>query len=645
MAQAQPNDVESRYVQLPSDLSCTHAHSFQLVDANLQPQPNKSDSNDESSAQGEDSSTGAKSKKKSKAPKRLTTLTARMTAQYAREDESDDVSTELTQQFGKPKSRRGKTKIGETDTVFTVLSPEAAANSLNDQDLVFGTCSQLEREDSPQTLREMQQAIKASEIISEERTRGSISGSQQTKAAELSSARSVSRLTGTRNLWSVAARDTEGSLARAKDLDVCDLTGDSKVSKKKEDIASRSKSLLDDDWFDLDYGKPASSKKTTSLSEKIAAPTVNEHPPARPEGASCTKDAQVEPTSTAQVPPQQPSMPQYSGFTDAELSKQVVSYGFKSVRGRKKMIELLQKCWESKHGSSDRPFSSQSQPQTENPRPEASSQSQAHDVPAQAAAPSRKPKPKAQTNHSRKTGATTEEATVSTTMPKKSVQKAQIREPIPSVSSFIDVEEIQDSQDEITPPSSQTGQKPSKEVHVPPSSSFIDIEEIQDSEDEVTPSPSRVQKRYTEIFSNASSSVREPSLDILTKPMSPSPKKSKPATHKASHAKMTASASPTKSKQQSSKRSSLPPISTQITKAVRGQSQASTKPSIGGRSHPTWHEKMLMYDPIILEDFTTWLNVEGLGLVGEDREVNTTDAREWCESKGICCCWKNSATW
>lgn len=615
------------------------------MDANLQPQPNKSDSNDESSAQGEDSSAGAKPKKKSKAPKRLTTLTARMTAQYAN-DESDDVSTELTQQFGKPKSRRGKTKIGETDTVFTVLSPEAAANSLNDQDLVFGTCSQLEREDSPQTLRELQQAIKASESVPDERIQSSISGSQKTKAVELSSARSVSRLTGTRNLWSVAARDTEGSLARAKDLDVCDLTGASEApKKKKDDIASRSKSLLDDDWFDLDYGRPSPSKKTTSLSEKIASPTVSEQPPARPEEASRTKDVQVEPTSTAQVPPQQPSMPQYSGFTDAELSKQVVSYGFKSVRGRKKMIELLQKCWESKHGSSDRPFSSQSQPQTENARPEASTQSQAHDIPAQVAAPSRKPKPKAQANQTRKTGATTEEATVSTTMPKKSVQKAQIREPIPSVSSFIDVEEIQDSQDEITPPSSQPGQKPAKEVHVPPSSSFIDIEEIQDSEDEVTPSPSRVQKRYTEIFSNASSSVREPSLDILTKPMSPSPKKSKPATQKRSHAKMTASASPTKSKQQSSKRSSLPPISTQITKAVRGQSQASTNPSMGGRSHPTWHEKMLMYDPIILEDFTTWLNVEGLGLVGEDREVSTTDAREWCESKGICCCWKNSATW
>jgi hypothetical protein len=52
-----------------------------------------------------------------------------------------------------------------------------------------------------------------------------------------------------------------------------------------------------------------------------------------------------------------------------------------------------------------------------------------------------------------------------------------------------------------------------------------------------------------------------------------------------------------------------------------------------------------MYDPIVLEDFTSWLNVEGLGLIGEDREVGTAAVREWCEGKGICCCWKKNASW
>ena len=63
----------------------------------------------------------------------------------------------------------------------------------------------------------------------------------------------------------------------------------------------------------------------------------------------------------------------------------------------------------------------------------------------------------------------------------------------------------------------------------------------------------------------------------------------------------------------------------------------------GGRNHqksPTWHQKILMYDPIVLEDLTVWLNTEGLNLVNEDREVSPLEVRDWCESKGVCCLWK-----
>lgn len=86
-------------------------------------------------------------------------------------------------------------------------------------------------------------------------------------------------------------------------------------------------------------------------------------------------------------------------------------------------------------------------------------------------------------------------------------------------------------------------------------------------------------------------------------------------------------------------------------------------------SHPSWHEKMLMYDPIVLEDFTAHLNAqtnvrawkratkaqikswnnemkkiggEGAGC-GEnevlvvERELEAWMVREWCESLGVCC--------
>lgn len=611
------------------------------MNSHFQPQPNRSGSNGESSAQGDDSSSSTKQKKKSKVPKRPTTLTARMTAQYTLNEESGDVVEDLSQYIGKAKIRRGKAKATENDSAFTVLSPEAAAKALDDQDLVFGTCSQLERGDSPQALQEIQQAIKESErLFLTGRDIATISGAGQAMTLYSESARPAARLKGTRNMWSVAARDTDGSLARAK-VDVCDSPGIPKISQDADVSVHTSEAVLDDDWFGLDHGKPGSRSKAP-LSEKNPKSSMK----VQSSSATTTSGAgnlQVKPASAAPV--SQSSMPQYSGFTDAELSKQVASYGFKSVRGRKKMIDLLQKCWESKHGSSDKPLGTQSQPQAEDAKVVASTQPPAQEVPAS------KPKSKKQTKPMQKkklTGTTTHASATTSIVPQaKSPSKSARSQRIPSSSSFIDIEEIQDSQEETTPPPISTPQKNLNSRHIPSSSSFIDIEEIQDSEDELTPSPSRVQKRYTDIFSNPASPAREHPLELMTRTMPQSPSKPRPSGTKTTHVKKTsAGASPSKQKQQSSKLSGISAqISAQITKAVRDQSRPSPRLSTGSRRHPTWHEKILMYDPIILEDFTTWLNVEGLGLVGEDREVSTIDVREWCEGKGICCCWKNSATW
>lgn len=61
--------------------------------------------------------------------------------------------------------------------------------------------------------------------------------------------------------------------------------------------------------------------------------------------------------------------------------------------------------------------------------------------------------------------------------------------------------------------------------------------------------------------------------------------------------------------------------------------------------HPSWHERILMYDPIILEDFTAWLNSEGVrvasGKEGEEpRELEPWIVGKWCEENSICCLWK-----
>lgn len=73
---------------------------------------------------------------------------------------------------------------------------------------------------------------------------------------------------------------------------------------------------------------------------------------------------------------------------------------------------------------------------------------------------------------------------------------------------------------------------------------------------------------------------------------------------------------------------------TSITRAVR------SAPRTTNPHDPSWHEKMLLYDPIVLEDLTSWLNNDQLSRVGYQGEVSATEVKKWCESKSICCLWR-----
>ena len=71
-----------------------------------------------------------------------------------------------------------------------------------------------------------------------------------------------------------------------------------------------------------------------------------------------------------------------------------------------------------------------------------------------------------------------------------------------------------------------------------------------------------------------------------------------------------------------------------ITDAVK------TAPRSRDPERPSWHEKMLMYDPVVIEDLTAWLNGGELDRVGCDEEVGTGDVKKWCESRSVCCLWR-----
>ncbi|KAJ6187429.1 hypothetical protein N7519_002337 [Penicillium mononematosum] len=611
----------------------TKRRRIELVNPEIQALLNGrySDSSDQSSGQGEN--TGKPKKTTKGKPKKFTTLTARMTAQYSKNDaEEDEPVIDCLPGIRTTKGRQKKAKETEKQSSSTVLSPEAAVEFLNDQDLIFGSCSQLEKDDSPQTLRETQQAIHASEGLSYSNG----THNKDPSAIQESSTRFVSKLAGTRNLWCVGARDTEGSLIQPETLNVVDLTdgGEFPGKKSQDNVEKPSHKPLQSDWYELEFAdidspserrpSPLPTERVLDLDTQVQAPApipaatatatavVKAAKPAKP-----AKGANNTPTEAVDSQPassQAPSMPQYTGFTDAELSKQVSSYGFKAVRGRKKMIDLLQQCWESKHGSGSN-AASDSQPicQLEQQNEPASKMD---NVPKSTSAAKSKAtvKPKAGTSiKNRKSLDATKSTSASRTNLQTSPKKNSRGKPITGTTT-----------------------------------SFIDVEEIQDSEEEIIPSPSQVQKHYTDIYSKSKtgSRVQDHSLDILTKTPSPSPTKRKVVSDIPAKRPPSSAFIATMHMAESSKEISLAEISAQITQAVRLQSRLSPlSSSRGSRSRPTWHEKILMYDPIVLEDFTAWLNIEGLGLVGEDREVGTASVREWCESKGICCCWKKNASW
>ena len=98
-----------------------------------------------------------------------------------------------------------KTKKSTKKVIVAVpqklLSPGAAQKRLEKQNILFGTSSQLAREDSPTFLRELQQAIKASESQS--------MADSTDERLPLMRRKSLSSIQASRKLWSVGARGDE----------------------------------------------------------------------------------------------------------------------------------------------------------------------------------------------------------------------------------------------------------------------------------------------------------------------------------------------------------------------------------------------------------------------------------------------------
>ncbi|KAI6797863.1 hypothetical protein KC361_g3686 [Hortaea werneckii] len=209
------------------------------------------------------------------------------------------------------------------------------------------------------------------------------------------------------------------------------------------------------------------------------------------------------------------------------------------------------------------------------------------------------------------------------------------------------------------PVDSNTSHKQSEAAHAalattattpPKPDGFIDIDEIYD-DDPSPPTPSPPRRRP----SSAASPIQPLTFSTTSAPTPTSAQNKHPAA--LSTTAYLKSTDPQWSTIQ-------PLLFPQIAHAIRTQTPSSNP------SQPNWNQKILLYDPIVLEDLTAWLNeAKGIRIPvqrkvakkhqpargksgGEkddemDQEVEVKDeevkgwmVQKWCEERSVCCLWK-----
>jgi hypothetical protein len=550
---------------------------------------------------------------KPKAPKKKArTITDQATSAYMEEEEEEEPPlppAPLLQYFSykttdgndgfkvpaKPRSKspvKGlKPKKGSAQGPI-LLSPESALKQVGSQDFVFGTSSQLAREESPTFLRDLHEAIQASNQI-EDDPFADILDELSPSPALLSRVKALASTK--RTLWSAGARDTSGDLLDVEMIDMVDSPAVARMLKAAATQPSvTSLPSHEDEWHDVEEMskstavssvEPGSPMKIGPVKAAIreellsSSPRSSTQKPKSPNPSKASKKLDgPQPSQASTEPPesQAPKRPDYDSYFTAQLAREIASYRFKPVKNRDQMITLLEKCWEGKNrvALGDLGTNVVSKSSVKAP-------SSAKELPA----PSQTTSPKRLRGRPRKDSATGTE-----TSPAKSKAKAKVGRP-----KKTDIVEFLELNSDAPLSQARTPKKSKKRAKKP-------IDEISDSDTPMTPSPPR--RRPSQLGTS-------PLLLRLLNPVDAEGTDLTPAALQAS-------------------------LFSHITKAVTGL------PPSKDPLKPNWQEKILLYDPIILEDLTLWLNTGALEKVGWDGEVLAKEVKKWCESKSICCLWKEN---
>ncbi len=536
----------------------------------------------------------AAGQKRTKSPKKKPqTITEKATAPFALSDASAEPSLlqyfspsgthandqvvvhgmPVATQMEAPAKRAPKSKTANATAkkpkLPILLSPESAMENAKNQELVFGTCSQLVREGSPTLIKNLQQAME-----------NSLTASQELEASIVPAGKfrtsNTMAVVRPRNLWAVASRDLDDSLLEAETVDLTETPMQPKI------ITEMASCVQVPDMAEpqsLTEGQQQSETSHTILSKKLnlnATPVLQQELQGpilavpktvaeatlrkRPNKRCPVKNA----TNTKSDPNQ---MPNYQGFTDAQLAKEVAAYGFKSIKKRVGMIALLEQCWGAKVTMALQEVQANLNPL------------QPESIPANAEA-------MANSSPTKKRGRPPKSAT--------------------SLCAIAD-----------DPAPKKPRGRPKKDPAATPSS----------------PKRKRKAKSPSKILSEALVTAEDDIYD--SSPPTPSPpQRSSP--NSPGQLRLSQAIRPCVQAEAAGVRETKALLFAQMTKAI------TIFPPTNDINALTFHEKMLMYEPIVLEDLTTWLNTEGLARVGEDDEVEPAIVKEWCEDNSVCCLWREN---
>lgn len=488
-----------------------------------------------------------------------------------------------------------------------LLSPQSALRHSARQDFVFGTSSQLAREQSPTFLRDLHEAMKASTITEEGDPFASPAEDGQPKTK-----------TPGKSLWSVSARDEDGEMVN---VDVIDLVGCPAFPKDdailnpwtqlSPDLAGVETETADSSLIELGSRTIPANEDTpsqTTVSKSHFSPTqrkitINSVAGGSPQHADSSfplvtdllEEDDMPPPSNQQQTEEEvreaPNMstagahkprPNYELFTDVKLAKEISRYGFKAVRTRSGMISLLDQCWQSQNKAPATVMSFSTSALAASPKRK------------QAASPTAAPK----ASPAKKPRGRSKKAVVAETSEKNPPADEEVEPPKKKRGRPRKEAAVADTAASSMPPPPKPRSGPStpkrKKATAPPVGAKVESDV--DSETEAGLSSPE------QLFSPAGADVSISEDTEISLNLSPTAQQST--------------------------------LFGRITKAV------TSAPRTTDSEDPSWHEKMLMYDPIILEDLTAWLNSGQLTRVGHDDEVAPTDVKKWCESRSICCLWR-----